>query len=119
MKNRKYGLSPFEQRIFNYTLTKVKPTDTAETEYTFDLDEFIIKTGAKSESYLLSALMSLRDKSVGIRMPHGDIHERLYRRVYFDWENRKVTVAFSDYIRPYIIYAVNSSKVVSVSNLSK
>lgn len=68
IQQAKFDLTLLEQKTFCYAVSKIKPTDTKETEYTFTINEYcdvcgINRNSGKTIEEVKEALQKLRNKS--------------------------------------------------------
>ena len=73
----KYELGITEQKTFCYIVSKIKPTDTKDTEYTFNINDYckvcgINKNDGRTTANVKEVLQGLRNKSFWLTEENGD-----------------------------------------------
>lgn len=107
IQHSRYSLPITQQKMLLYLISKIKPQDSGEELYTFNITDFCDAVGLdRSEGYyhnLKAQLKALADSSVWIRME--DNKEHLFRWIedpVIDPGSGTVEIQFKKIVRPYL-----------------
>lgn len=120
IQQARFTLTTQEQKTVLYAISKIKPSDTYLTEYTFDIKDFYRVIGWNKESYteFKAMLKELSDKSWWITLPTGE--ESLVRWFTTARSNKrsgKVTVEFHKDMMPYLLQLAEQETFYTSYNL--
>ena len=114
-------LSIREQRCILYAISRIKPTDTAFQEYTFNLKDFYALCGLADESYteLKTILKGLRDRSwIAVTDDKGtESTVSWFNKVRTNKREGQVTVRFDDDMMPYLLQLTKQNKFYTTYSL--
>lgn len=105
----RFNLSRNEQLCVLYTISKIKPTDTIQQEYCFDILEFQKLIDMDSESniypYIKKLLKNIRDKSAWVTSSDGKSESIIswFGSVTITKGTGKVKIKFDEKLQPYLI----------------
>lgn len=108
IQKSRYKLSITQQKLLLFTISKIKPDDFEETEYTFSIKEFCKVIGLNSSeftyyAYIKQEVKELADSSLWVKMDDGREHLlRWYNKVILEPNSGIITVSFHSEIQPYI-----------------
>ena len=76
IQKARFDLGKIEQKTFCYIVSKIKPTDTIDTEYVFNINDYcdvcgINRNDGRTISYVKEALKKLRDTSFWLTEKDG------------------------------------------------
>ncbi len=115
IQKSRFSLTLQEQKCILYAISKIKPTDTYLTEYTFDIKEFYAVCGISNESYteLKKQLLKLKSKTWWMLMPDGKTESAVswFDVVRISKHSGKVTVAFHRDMMPYLVELVEQAEL--------
>ena len=106
IQKARYRLSVQEQRCVLYAISKIKPEDTAFSEYSFELNDFYALCGLQNESYteLKEILKTLKSKSWWIETAPGEQSTvSWFNKVRVSQKSGKVIVRFDDDMMPFLL----------------
>lgn len=109
IQRSRYSLSLQKQKMLLYMISKVKPRDTGNEQYAFDIKSFCKAAGVKADqngfyyTSLKRSIQELRDKSAWITTPSGS-------QILFAWldtveivpKSGTMYVTFSRAVQPYL-----------------
>lgn len=99
-------LTKQEERIVLFAISQIKPEDTVFTEYTFDLKDFYVACGLKSQSYtdLKKIISNLDNKTWWQEIDDkGTLtHMRWFNVVRIQPNSGLITVRFHDDMQPFL-----------------
>lgn len=108
IQKSRYSLSLMEQKIILYIISKIKPTDRAETAYNFNIDDFIKvcclnSNGGKYTKYINDIMEELGSKVISIDLGENKtLLSHWFSSVIIDREQKTFTVSFDYNIKPYL-----------------
>lgn len=108
IQKSRYSLSLMEQKAILYAISKIKPNDALDSEYTFDIREFcktcsLYDDGGFYQHYLQKLMMQLGTHVVRIDAGQGRIIlTHWFSSVVIDTETKKFQISFDKNIRPYL-----------------
>lgn len=107
IRNTSYSLTVQQQKILLYMISKIKPNDTGNEEYAFDIKEFCSVVGLDTESgfyytSLKSQLKNLRDSSVWIKIDRKETLLAWVNTVSIDEGSGLIKIKFHESIQPYL-----------------
>lgn len=106
LQHSRHNLTVQEYRCVSYVLAKIKPTDTAFTEYIFDLKDFYSLCGLKSDSYnhLKKTLKGIRDKSWYIKKDDGsETTVSWFAKVTINNKKQTASILLDNDLMPYFL----------------
>lgn len=107
IQKARHKLSVQEQRCVLYAISKIKPDDTAFTEYSFELNDFYAMCGLQSESYteLKAILKGLSDRSWWAEIDDKGTESvvRWFSTVRSNKGKGTVTVKFHEDMMPFLL----------------
>lgn len=107
IQHARFSLSIQEQRCVLYAISKIKPEDTAFTEYTFELKDFYALCGIEDQSYtrLKQTLKGLSDRSWWAVIDDKGTESllRWFTTLRTNKRSGKVTVEFHKDMMPYLL----------------
>lgn len=107
IQKARFTLSIQEQRLVLYAISKILPTDTCLSEYTFDIKDFYNVIGWRKESYteFKEMLKKLRDKSWWVTLPDGETESAVswFSVVRSNKKSGKATIKFHEDMVPFLI----------------
>ena len=111
LQKARFSLSLTEQRLILYAITKIKPTDTAFTEYEFNLKDFYTVCGINGkESYaeLKKQCLSLKSKVwwITVADEHGEEWESAvtwFNTLRTNKKSGKIRIKFHEDMMPYLL----------------
>lgn len=105
----RFNLSRNEQLCVLYAIAKIRPTDTIQQEYCFDILEFQKLIDMESESniypYIKKLLKNIRDKSAWVTSSDGKSESVIswFGSVTITKGTGKVKIKFDEKLQPYLI----------------
>lgn len=107
IQKARHKLSVQEQRCVLYAISRIKPEDTAFTEYTFELKDFYTLCGIEDQSYtrLKQALKGLSDRSWWAEIDDKGTESvvRWFSTLRTNKRSGKVTVKFHEDMMPFLL----------------
>ena len=107
IQKARYTLSPREQKCVLYAISRIKPTDNAFVEYTFNLREYYDICGLADESYteLKGILKGLRDRSWWVEIDDKGTESAVswFTTVRTNKRSGKVTIKFHEDMMPFLL----------------
>lgn len=109
IQKAKFDLSTMEQKTFCYAVSKIKPTDVKDTEYTFTVNEYcdvcgINRNSGKTIEEVKAALKRLSDKSFYILDENGDwVLIRWLSKVKISPKSGRIKIKFDEDMQKYLI----------------
>lgn len=117
VQNARQPLTKIQNEVIQYMVSKVKPTDTPGTKYTFKCNEFYALMGYVTTSYTdIKALLSaLRKVNWWIDGENGEDDKNLtwFDIVHANPKKETVTITFHQDIEPYIFQLVEQKALFS------
>ncbi len=114
----RHDLSPREQKIVIYAISKIKPSDNEFTRYRFELKDFCTVCGFTMDSFteIKSSLQKLRDRSWWcehdpIKVPGEYVTVSWFQKVWFNKTDGKVSVLFDTDMMPYLLELVKRGEL--------
>lgn len=120
IQKARLSLTLQEQRCVLYAISKIKPDDTAFTEYTFNLKDFYALCGIEDESYtrMKATLMKLKQRSWWMKTPDGEeVTVSWFNKVRTNKKDGKVTIRFDDDMMPYLLRLAEQGTFYTSYNL--
>lgn len=114
IQKAKFDLGLLEQKTFCYAVSKIKPTDTKDTEYTFAINEYcdvcgINRNSGKTIEEVKEALKRLSDKSFYILDEDGSwVLIRWLSKVRVLPKSGKVKIKFDEDMQKYLVGLYNN-----------
>lgn len=107
IRNSRYSLSVQQQKILLYMISKIRPMDTGNEEYTFDIQEFCSVAGLDTSNgfYYVSLkrqIKELRDSSVWVKVGKKEILLSWLNTVEMDEGSGTIKIKFHETIQPYL-----------------
>jgi len=110
-----------EQKSVLYTISKIKPGDTAFTEYVFEIKDFYDLCGIQNESYneLKSILLTLKQKSWWMEIDDEGTESAVswFNTVRTNKKSGKVTIKFHEDMMPFLLQLVEQDTFYTSYNL--
>lgn len=110
-----------EQKCVLYAISKIKPTDEAFKEYTFDIKDFYILCGIESDSYnyLKNLLKGLSDRSWWAEIDDSGTESllRWFSTLKTNKKSGKVTFKFHEDMMPFLLKVTADGKFFTHYNL--
>lgn len=107
VQKARLNLSTVEQKCVLFAISKIKPTDTAFQEYTFELSHFYALCGYQKESYteMKATLKGLSDKSWWAVIDDKGTESlvRWFSTLRTNKKSGKVTVKFHEDMMPFLL----------------
>lgn len=107
VQKARLNLSAVEQKCVLFAISKIKPTDTAFQEYTFELSHFYALCGYQKESYheVKAILKGLSDKSWWATIDDKGTESliRWFSTLRTNKKSGKVTVKFHEDMMPFLL----------------
>ncbi len=109
IQKAKYDLGLMEQKTFCYAVSKIKPTDEPNKEYTFTINEYcdvcgINRNDGRTIENVKDALQKLRDKSFYLLDENGDyVLIGWLSKVRVSPKSGKIKVKFDEDMQKYLI----------------
>ena len=114
IQHARFSLSIQEQRCVLYAISKIKPEDTAFTEYTFELKDFYTLCGIEDQSYtrLKQTLKGLSDKSWWAVIDDKGTESllRWFSTLRTNKRSGRVTVKFHEDMMPYLLQLATQAR---------
>lgn len=114
IQHARFSLSIQEQRCVLYAISKIKPEDTAFTEYTFELKDFYSLCGIEDQSYtrLKQTLKGLSDKSWWAVIDDKGTESllRWFSTLRTNKRSGRVTVKFHEDMMPYLLQLATQAR---------
>ncbi len=114
VQHARFSLSIQEQRCVLYAISKIKPEDTAFTEYTFELKDFYTLCGIEDQSYtrLKQTLKGLSDKSWWAVIDDKGTESllRWFSTLRTNKRSGRVTVKFHEDMMPYLLQLATQAR---------
>lgn len=114
IQHARFSLSIQEQRCVLYAISKIKPEDTAFTEYTFELKDFYALCGIEDQSYtrLKQTLKGLSDKSWWAVIDDKGTESllRWFSTLRTNKRSGRVTVKFHEDMMPYLLQLATQAR---------
>lgn len=114
IQHARFSLSIQEQRCVLYAISKIKPEDTAFTEYTFELKDFYALCGIEDQSYtrLKQTLKGLSDKSWWAVIDDKGTESllRWFSTLRTNKRSGRVTVKFHEDMMPYLLQLASQAR---------
>lgn len=114
IQHARFSLSIQEQRCVLYAISKIKPEDTAFTEYTFELKDFYALCGIEDQSYtrLKQTLKGLSDKSWWAVIDDKGTESllRWFSTLRANKRSGRVTVKFHEDMMPYLLQLATQAR---------
>ncbi len=113
VQTARYRLSVQEQRAILYSISKIKPEDTKETEYSFSLREFYKVCGITKDTYTATKKMlkDLGDKSWWVKREDGkESLVRWFNTLDCDPNSDRVVFKFHERMMPYLLNLVEQGE---------
>lgn len=114
IQHARITLSIQEQKCILYAISRIKPEDTAFTEYTFDIKDFYDLCGIDNDSYtrLKQTLKGLSDKSWWAVIDDKGTESviRWFTTVRTNKRSGKVTVKFHEDMMPYLLQLATQAR---------
>jgi plasmid replication initiation protein len=108
IQKSRFQLTPQEQKIVLYLISKIKPNDVTLKEYAFGVGEFCkvcgLNTSGANYKYIKHTIKELSDKSIWIKLENGT--ETLMRWINKAWINQKsgmIRLRLDDDMKPYLL----------------
>lgn len=121
LQHSRHDLSIREQKSILYAISRIKPTDTAFDEYTFELKDFYALCGLKDESYneLKSILIGLKSKSWWVTIDDEGTESAVswFNVVRTNKRSGKVTIKFHEDMMPYLLKLAEQGAFYTAYNL--
>jgi plasmid replication initiation protein len=114
IQKAKFDLGLMEQKTFCYAVSKIKPDDTPNTEYTFAINEYcdvcgINRNSGKTIEEVKGALQKLRDKSFYLMDENGDyVLIGWLSKVRVSPKSGKVKIKFDEDMQKYLMGLYNN-----------
>ena len=109
IQRAKFDLHLLEQKTFCYAVSKVKPTDTKDTEYTFAINEYcdvcgINRNDGRTLQNVKESLQRLRNKSFYLIDPDGS-HNLIgwLSKVRIQPKSGKIKIKFDEDMQNYLV----------------
>lgn len=109
IQKAKFSLGLMEQKTFCYAVSKIKPTDKPDEEYTFTINEYcdvcgINRNSGKTIDEVKTALKKLRDKSFYLLDENGDyVLIGWLSKVRVSPKSGKIKIKFDEDMQKYLI----------------
>ncbi len=117
----RFKLSVQEQRAVLFAISKIKPTDTHLTEYTFDIKDFYRVIGWENESYTAfkALLKGLTDKSWWAEIDDQGTESvlRWFTTARSNKRSGKVTIKFHEDMMPFLLQLTEQDEFYTSFNL--
>lgn len=114
IQHARFSLSIQEQRCVLYAISKIKPEDTAFSEYTFDIKDFYALCGIDNDSYtrLKQTLKGLSDKSWWAVIDDKGTESllRWFSTLRTNKRSGKVTVKFHEDMMPFLLQLAEQAR---------
>lgn len=121
IQKARHKLSVQEQRAVLYAISKIKPTDTYLTEYTFDIKDFYKIIGWEKQSYteFKALLKGLTDKSWWAEIDDIGTESviRWFTSARSNKRSGKVTVKFHEDMMPFLLQVAEQGEFYTFFNL--
>lgn len=121
LQHSRHDLSIREQKAILYAISRIKPTDTAFDEYTFELKDFYALCGLQKESYneLKAILIGLKSKSWWVTIDDEGTESAVswFNVVRTNKRSGKVTIKFHEDMMPYLLKLAEQSAFYTAYNL--
>lgn len=108
IQKSRYSLSVMEQKIVLYMISKIKPTDTPDTDYVFNIDDFcqvccFDNSKGRYNNYIQPIIEELGTRVLTIDMGNGKtLISHWFSSTIIDNDKRTFTVSFDSHIKPYL-----------------
>lgn len=108
IQKSRYDLSKHEQKLLLYMVSKIKPTDTPDTEYIFRFDEFesvcnLNKNGGYYKKSTEDALYHLKTKPLKLIIDEDTtLITSWFNEAVIDKKSQCVRISFPKYLSPYL-----------------
>lgn len=107
IQKSRYSLTLMEQKAILYLISKIKPTDSDDTVYVFNIKDFIkacnfYTKGGFHYHYIKDLLIELAKRVITIETPKGDIITHWFNDAIMSKESGELTITFSNLVRPYL-----------------
>ena len=121
IQKARYRLSVQEQRCVLYAISKIKPEDTAFSEYSFELNDFYAMCGLQNESYteLKEILRALKSKSWWVEIDDQGTESAVswFNVVRSNKRSGKVTIKFHEDMMPFLLDLAKQNTFYTSYNL--
>lgn len=117
----RFKLSVQEQRAVLFAISKIKPTDTYLTEYTFDIKDFYRIIGWEKQSYteFKALLLALKSKSWWAEIDDKGTESAVswFSTVRSNKRSGKVTIKFHEDMMPFLLQLAEQGEFYTFFNL--
>lgn len=113
VQTARYRLSVQEQRAILYSISKIRPEDSSNTEYSFSLKDFYKVCGLSKDTYTSTKKMlkELGDKSWWVKRDDGsETLVRWFNTLDCDSNSDKVVFKFHERMMPYLLNLVEQGE---------
>ena len=109
VQKARFTLKPIEQKTLIYAISKIKPTDTIDTVYTFEISDFYKVCGIDRDSYtwFKQNIQNLSDKSWWYDDGKTETLIRWFNTLKINKDSGRVDFTFHEEIMPFLIDIVS------------